>query len=151
VRDAVRDTLRDASLVAIAPASDDPVGESTEGRDMTQSAARRLPGEDAPLTREWGGAPVTDDEALGTARRLAREYAKRRKTEPEVPQVLPFAELSGNSPLLSVRAPKRTLWFAHAKADMEGRSVSDVVREALDAYAKTPPGAVVRYELPERR
>lgn len=118
---------------------------------MSQSAAAPLPGEDAPVVREWGGAPPTPEEALGTARRLAREYAKRHRVEADVPQTLPFPEISGASPLLSVRTSKRTLWFAHAKADMEHRTVSDVVREALDVYGKTPPGSEVHYDLPKAR
>jgi hypothetical protein len=116
---------------------------------MSESAARPLPGEDAPLPRRHGGNPPTPAEALGTGRRLAREYATRRGLPVEVPDVLPFAEQAGSSPLISVRMSKRATWFAHAKADMEGRSVSDVVREAVDAYIASPPGAVVRYEMPE--
>lgn len=114
------------------------------------SAARALPGEDAPLPRRRGGKPPTPEEALGTARRMAREHAQRRGVEPELPEALPFNEQAGTTPLLSVRVPKRVLWFAHAKADMEGRTVSDVVREALTAYGQTPPGSDVSYVPPKK-
>lgn len=138
----VSDSLYDASLAGTTTlaAVPPPVGDLEEGPPMA-SAARALPGEDAPLPRRIGGSPPTEEEALGTARRMAREQAARRGVEPELPEALPFRETSGTTPLLSIRAPKRDLWFGHAKADMEDRTVSDAVREFLNEYGKTPPGS----------
>lgn len=136
------DRLYDASLggtTTLAPPA--PGGGLEEGTLMAATAARSLPGEDAPLPRRTGGNPPTELEALGTARRMAREQAQRRGVDPELPDALPFRETSGTTPLLSVRVPKRDLWFAHAKGDMEDRTVSDVVREAVNEYGKTPPGS----------
>lgn len=136
-------TLSDASLggtTTLAPVL--PLdGGLEEGLTMSTSAAEPLPGEDAPLPPRIGGKPPTELEALGTARRMAREQAQRRGVEPELPEALPFRETSGTTPLLSVRVPKRDLWFGHAKADMEDRTVSDVVRETVNEYGKTPPGS----------
>lgn len=110
--------------------------------------ASTLPGEDAPLPLRRGGPPPTADEALGTARRMARERAARRGVEPELPDSLPFLETSGTTPILSIRTPRRMWWFGHAKADMEGRSLSDAMREALSAYGASPPGSEVLYVPP---
>ena len=112
-----------------------------EEPEMAATAPKMLPGEQAPLPPRVGGAPPTEQEALGTARRMAREQAARQGKQLELPETMPFKETSGTTPLLSVRVGKRTLWFGHAKADMEKRSISDVVREALDAYGQTPPGS----------
>lgn len=121
----------------------------TEGLDEMGSAARALPGEDAPLPRRRGGPPVTPEEALGTARRMLKERARRRgEPEPELPEALPFLEESGVSPILSIRSPRRIWWIGHAKADMEGRGLSDAMREALGAYGASPPGSTVLYVPP---
>jgi hypothetical protein len=82
---------------------------------------------------------------------MAREYAERRGVEPELPDVLPFSEQSGTTPLLSVRTPTRDLWFAHAKADMEGRTLSAAVREFVKAYGTSPPGSVLTFVMPEAK
>ena len=108
------------------------------------------PGELEPLPRRRGGPPVTADEALGTARRMAREQAKRRGVDPELPDALPFPEQSGTTPLVSVRVPPRTLWFAHAKADMEGRNLSAAIREFIETYGACPPGSVLRFDPPPK-
>ncbi len=112
------------------------------------AAHESYPGEDAPLPRRHGGAPPSLEEALGVARRRARERAEKRGQQPELPEVVPYADEAGDTPLVSIRIPRRTLWLAHAKAEMEARSVSDVVREALDGYILTPPGSQLEYKPP---
>lgn len=140
--DEVYDGLSDATVGGTTQLEAPPlVGGPEEGCPMTASPAELLPGEDAPLPRRIGGNPPTEFEALGTARRMAREQAARRNVAPDLPDSLPFRETSGTTPLLSVRVPKRDLWFAHAKGDMEDRTVSDVVRDAVHEYGKTPPGS----------
>lgn len=146
--DIVYDALSDASLGVTTASALPPAGGLEEGTLMTASAAEPLPGEDAPLPRRIGGNPPTELEALGTARRMAREQAARRGVAPELPESLPFRETSGTTPILSIRAPKRDLWFGHAKADMEDRTVSDFVREALHEYGQTPPGSKLVFVPP---
>ena len=143
------DFVYDSSLGATTTDTSLEPGEFQEGTEMAASSAvEYLPGEDAPLPARRGGKPVTPEEALGTARRMAREQAVRRGVEPELPEVLPFPSESGTTPLLSIRVPRRKLWFAHAKADMEGRTVSDATREFLDLYGSTPPGWVMTFAPP---
>jgi hypothetical protein len=38
-----------------------------------------------------------------------------------------------------------------AKSEMEGVMVTDVIRDALEAYAATAPGSKVTYQPPKRR
>ena len=148
----VSDATYDSSLGATITKELSPPGEVTEGTKMNapSAAAQHLPGEDAPLLPRRGGPPPTADEALGTARRMARERAQRLNTEPELPEALPFPSETGTTPLMSIRVPRRRQWFAHAKADMEGRTLTDVVNEALDAYGQTPPGSVLTYTPPKK-
>lgn len=143
--DTLYDTLvSGAETLILSPAP----GDLEEGSDMAGAAALSLPGEDAPLAPRRGGLPPTGLEALRTARRMAREYAKRSGKPVDIPEVLPFAEESGTTPLLSVRVPRRKLWFAHAKADMEERDLSAAVREFVEAYGSTPPGWVLTFVPP---
>lgn len=123
-----------------------------QGDDMA-ATARPLPGEFEPLPPRRGGPPPTADEALGMGRRLARErQARSRNPESiEIPDVLPYPEQVGETPLLSVRVDKRTQWFAHANASMERRDLSDVIRAFLREYGTNPPGCELVFVPPGKR
>ena len=118
------------------PRGEQPEHETPEGM---------LPGEDAPLPLRLGGQPVRDDEALGVARRWVRESNERLGRTEEPPTELPLPSESGITPLASFRVPRRTIMFARAKAEMESRSLTEVVREMLAAYNRSEPGAKVSY------
>lgn len=107
-----------------------------------------LPGEDAPLPRRFGGRPVSDEEALGVARRLARltaasGRAKGKLAEPPV-EMPPMSDLT----LSAYRLPTPTIYRVKARAEAEGRRVTDVVRELLEGYASAPPGTLPTWHLP---
>lgn len=90
----------------------------------------------------YGGEPVTADEALGVARRYARAMRSQGRTgrAAEIPDALPPVE-GGPTVLGTYKLPERLLAFVRAKAEMEGVTVTDVVREALEAYVTASPGA----------
>lgn len=107
-----------------------------------------LPGEDGPLPRRFGGRPVSDVEALGVARRLARRASEGDRVKgklAEVPEVLPpVADLT----VSAYRLPTVTIYRVRARAELEGRRVTDVVRELLEGYGAAAPGTVAKWELP---
>lgn len=107
-----------------------------------------LPGEAGPLPRRFGGRPVTDEEALGVARRLARLTAETGRAKgklAEIPEMMPpMSDLT----LTAYRVPTATIHRVRARAEVEGRRVTDVVREVLEGYAGSAPGTVARWELP---
>lgn len=147
----VTDGLYDTSLSRTTTSELAPPGELTKGPDMPAvAAAHPLPGEDAPLPKRRGGV-VTPDEALGTGRRLVKEHAARRGIEPDLPEALPYSEQSGTTPLLSVRCGRRATWFGHARADLEGRTLSDAVREFVTLYGQNPPGSEITFVMPRTR
>lgn len=120
---------------------------------MGETSARDehlLPGEDRPLAMRPGGQPITPDEALGVARRMAREnQARGRKlTHLDLPDELPSPE--ARLIPAAYRLPPRTLMFVRAKAEMEGRTVTEVITEALEAYAVSSPGAKPVYRTSRR-
>lgn len=97
----------------------------------------------------YGGDPITPDEALGVARRIGRVQQAQGRKNATVPDALPPADA-----LLvpwACRLPPRLLAFVRAKADMEGVTVTDVVTQALQAYAGSSPGAQVVYKAPRQR
>lgn len=100
-----------------------------------------FPGEDGPLAMRYGGEPITPDEALGVARRLARSRASAGRTGKNAvaPERLPTVGESKS--LGTYQLDDRLLAFARAKAEMEDRPLTDVVDEALSAYIAAPPGA----------
>ncbi len=104
------------------------------------------PGEDGPLAMRYGGEPITADEALGVARRHARVMQTQGRTgrASAIPDALPPVE-GGPTVLGTYKLPTRLLAFVKAKAEMEGVTVTDVVREALEAYAAASPGARVAW------
>lgn len=108
-----------------------------------------LPGEFEQLPMRYGGAPIAPDEALAVARRIARVQMSHGRKGATVPDELPPADA-----LLvpwACRLPPRLLAFVRAKADMEGVTVTDVVTQALQAYANSSPGAQVAYKAPRQR
>lgn len=109
----------------------------------------RLPGEDGPLLMRRGGAPITNAEALGVARRQARlQLQHGRKVVGGIPEALPGPDERVQA---AWRLPQRLLMRARAKAEMEDATLTAIVEAALDAYVEAPPGAVVRYQLPPGR
>jgi len=122
----------------------------TEDRaDLAPSApVNALPGELAPLdptTRPWG-APISDAEALGVARRHARIAAShgRRRTHLSLPDALPSPDAP---PIMAAyRIPAHLIMKARAKAgDLEDTTVTRVIIDALQAYVSASPGAQVQY------
>lgn len=98
-----------------------------------------LPGEERPIPFE-AGRSLTQDEALGVARRLARRLAKRgRKPAAMAAEAWPDAdELS----MAAWRVPTTALYYARARAEAEGTdSISDVVRRLLGGYGQAPMGS----------
>lgn len=110
-----------------------------------------LPGEDGPLPMRHGGAPISDAEALGVARRLARLQADRGR------RLTALAEVDELPPPDAVlvqsahRLPPRLLMRVRAKAEMEGVTVSSIIEASLKEYADSPPGSKVRYVPPRKR
>lgn len=104
-------------------------------------ATALLPGEDGPLPMRWGGPAITDAEALGVARRIARTQIAqgRRLTGLSEPNELPPVD----APTIQSahRLSPRLLMRVRAKAEMEDTTVSDVIRTALEAYASSAPGS----------
>lgn len=119
--------------------------------ETKQSTDTKLPGEEAPLEMRYGGEPIRDEEALGVARRLARVHAAhgRTLTAMKAPDELP----PHDAPRVQAafRIPPRLLMRVRARADMESVTVSDVVVEALEAYANGVPGSKVKYVAPKTR
>lgn len=107
-----------------------------------------LPGEDAPLMPRAGGQPVTPDEALGSWRRRVREKNVAFGRDDPIPTELPLVNAGGKSPSVSVRVPLRMQVLALGRAEMEGRTMAEVVNEALLAYIAGSPGTVPVYEPP---
>jgi len=112
--------------------------------------SRQLPGEDGPLDMRYGGEPITADEALGVARRLARKELAvgRRNTKLVVPEELPPVTIAKTSHIF--RLPPRSVAYARARAEMEGTTLSAIVEEALDAYGRGVPGSRITYTPPRR-
>ncbi|WP_188037084.1 hypothetical protein [Actinotalea sp. JY-7885] len=114
--------------------------------DAQDPATPPLPGELAPLdpaTRPYG-APVSDAEALGVARRHARlQAAHGRKGAGAVPDELPAPE--ARVAMAAWRLAPRVLARARAKAELEGVTMTQVITDALSAYASSSPGAQVQY------
>lgn len=98
-----------------------------------------LPGELAPLEYIDGRGPITEQEALGVARRFARkEIANgRRNTKITVPDALPNEGENKTSHIF--RLPPRDVAFAKARAEMEGLSLTAIVEAAIHAYAHGAP------------
>lgn len=122
-----------------------------------------LPGESEPLAMRYAGEPITPDEALGVARRhhmrtlSQRVAAKNRGVKngiggpvevPEPPDELPSPH--ARAVPAAYRLPPRLLAFVRAKAEMENRTVTDVIVEALQAYIAASPGAKVQYRVAKR-
>lgn len=111
-----------------------------------------LPGEDQPLTlatRPAGPlAPVTDAEVLGSARRRARTQAARGRSlkRLDVPDELPPAD--GQLLMTAHRLPHLLVLRAQTKAEIEGRTMSSVLVEALAAYVASSPGSAPTYRAP---
>lgn len=109
------------------------------------ASADVLPGEIGPLPMRYGGEPITDAEALGVARRLGRMRAAqgRNMSAMAAPEELP--PMDANLVQSAHRLSPRLLMRVRAKAEMEGFNVTDIIREALEAYAGSAPGARVQY------
>ena len=104
-----------------------------------------LPGESGPLEMRYGGAPVTDEEALGVARRMARMAEAHGRKAGAMRKVERFPSEDAALVQAAHRFPPAALFRARAKAEMEGRTLTEVLTEALEAYAASSPGAQVQY------
>jgi hypothetical protein len=111
----------------------------------TKPQTDTLPGELEPLVMRYGGDPIKDEEALGVARRLARvqEAQGRNLSAMSAPDALP--PIDARMVQSAHRFPPRLLYRVRAKAEMEGVTVTAVLREAMEAYANSSPGAKVTY------
>src|SRR5690606_31563470 len=110
---------------------------------MTSTPAGPLPGEDAPLAMRPGGAPITPEEALGVARRVAR--ARGRLVRLDAVDELPREDATLVP--AAYRLPPRLLHPVRAKAEMEGRSVTAVLTEALQDASDSPAASSVRFRV----
>ncbi|TRW46426.1 hypothetical protein [Georgenia yuyongxinii] len=117
----------------------------------TLTESELLPGQDAALQRGRGETGVTERQVLRVARRLDREAREhgRPRIHLEVSDGLPGRDV--NLVMASWRVPPRDLLFARARAEVEGSSLSAILRAFLAEFATTPPGSTVRLELPGRR
>lgn len=96
-------------------------------------------------------AKRTDDEVLGVTRsgtviteKLAEQWAEEIEKEPPDPSTLrrryvgrPSLGPNGLSPRVSFRVSQDLLDAAWARADKEGRSLSDLAREAFNRFMDT--------------
>lgn len=100
-----------------------------------------LPGETAPLQFELGRGPITEDEALGVARRHARREITmgRLNSKTVVPDVLPAEDANRVSSIY--RLPPRVVAVAKARAEMEGDTMTAVIERLLREYAAGTPTA----------
>jgi hypothetical protein len=114
-------------------------------RRRGRAAADELPGEFEALTWHAGRGAVTEQEALGVARRQQRLHAKRRA---ELITELPAGDETKH---ISVyRLPPRALMFAKARAEIERTTLTAVLEAFLTEYAfGTPddPDVVLAHQL----
>ncbi|MBK5248656.1 MAG: hypothetical protein JJE50_04345 [Actinomycetales bacterium] len=112
-----------------------------------------LPGEDGPLPMRYGGEPVTNLEALGVARRLARLFvtSQAEGSGRTIAAMAEVEEWPTETTMTQVawRVPRGLILRVRARAEMEGLTVSQVVRDALEAYAAGSPGSKVTYPRPK--
>lgn len=107
---------------------------------------RDLPGETGPVAMVWSRGPITNEEALGVARRLARAELARGRVNARmtVPEVLPAPDAPRVSSIFKM--DPRMMAFVRARAEAEGVTVTDVVRAALQTYATGRPGTPTTFE-----
>lgn len=99
--------------------------------------AEDLPGEASPLDWHPGRRPITDDEALGTARRRTAILNEQKGLYgAELPDELPPEKTRRT---IVFRLPEATLMRAHARAEMETVPLTSIIAEALTAYAEGRP------------
>ncbi|WP_034660959.1 hypothetical protein [Cellulomonas sp. KRMCY2] len=95
--------------------------------------------------RRASGRPISDHEALAHARRVGRiqQGHGRKLSSLAPPDELPAPDLRV---MTAMRLPARLLMRVRAKAALEGgRTVTDVVEEAMRGYVDSAPDAQVRY------
>lgn len=116
--------------------------------ETTTAQTSMLPGEAGPLPMRYGGEPITDQEALGVARRLARMQAAQGRRLSALAEPTELPPVDARMIQSAHRLPPRLLMKVRAKAEMEDSSVTDILREALEAYAASAPGSKVKYVAP---
>ena len=109
-----------------------------------------LPGELEPLPMRYGGAPVSDAEALGVARRHARVARAQGRKLGAMGDTDRFPSDDEKLVGAAYRFSRADLFRARAKAEMEGRTLTEVLSEALAAYAESAPGSQVQYVVRSR-
>jgi hypothetical protein len=100
------------------------------------------PAESRALPMRYLGEPITPAEALAAARRHARLQGAR--SSGGIPDELPDSDV--RTVLVAQQLPVRALAFARARAEMEGLTITDIVRDALVAYGQGRPGSVTTFQ-----
>ena len=108
--------------------------------------SRGLPGEDRPLNfneRRAAGRSgrLTYEEVLGVHRRLAAKQYLRSSEGMGGPLELPddLPEDLDSRKLVAVRLPQRLTAYCRARCELEGRTLTSVIEDAMVAYAKGVP------------
>jgi hypothetical protein len=115
---------------------------------MPDSAATDpLPGEERPIPYAPGRA-ITEAEALGVARRLARRLQARGKRPSSMAAEAWPAD--DDLSMAAWRVPTGALYMARARAEAEGTgTISDIVRALINGYGRAPMGSVAAWVTPD--
>jgi hypothetical protein len=120
--------------------------------DRTPPAApyTPLPGELTPL--QWDGTPrppVTAAEALGVARRLADRAAREGRVRSAMARPVQLPDRAALRVMSAHRLPPLVVMMSRGRAELEGRTLTDVIERLLEGYASSPPGTVARWVYPD--
>ena len=109
-----------------------------------------LPGELSPLY--WDGSrrgPVTEAEALGVARRLADRAAREGRVRSAMARPVELPDRDALRVMTASRLPARVVMLARGRAELEGRTLTDVIELALVGYAASAPGTTATWDYPD--
>lgn len=101
------------------------------------SEEQMLPGEARPLAMKVGRKPITEDEALGVLRRLARvemRTARASARDKDIPEELPAPDAKRTHTIF--RISPRTMAFVKARAEAENTNVTELAEAFFTQYAK---------------
>ena len=108
----------------------------------TTDRSDALPGEDHPIP--WtAGKTLTIEEVVGVNRRL-----QGRRATGGV-DAAPLDQLGSHLVPVAFRMPQDVLAWAKARAETDGRTLSDVLRELLNGYGHAPLGSVPIWVQPD--
>ena len=99
----------------------------------TEATPRRRRTSSLPVTVAKSGAPITEELAEGLAKEAEAGYDLSRGRRIGRKSL---SGASGRSPRLNIRTPADLYEKALAKATREGKTVSQLAREALEKYVK---------------